>query len=93
MQERPQYTVAHLRRALAEDPRTAELGVQVTIRGDVVVLGGEVSSEECRTAIETVIREQVPDARVHNDIRVVRPVAPEGAETLETPGPIPAERS
>ena len=36
--EQPQYLVARLRRALAEDPRTAELGVQVTIRGDVVVL-------------------------------------------------------
>lgn len=85
--EQPQYTVAHLRRALAEDPRTAELGIGVTIRGAVVVLGGEVSSTECREMIETVVREQLPEATVHNDIRVVPPVAPDGAETLE-----PAER-
>ncbi|UGT60957.1 BON domain-containing protein [Nocardia asteroides] len=85
--ERPQYTVAHLRRALAEDPRTAELGIGVTIRGEVVVLGGEVSSAECRDMIEAVIREQLPEATVHNDIRVLLPAAPDGAETLE-----PAER-
>ena len=33
----PQYDVAALRRALAEDPRTAELGVHVRIRGDQLV--------------------------------------------------------
>ncbi|MEU2034456.1 BON domain-containing protein [Nocardia amamiensis] len=81
--EQPQYVVAHLRRALAEDPRTAELGVQVTIRGDVVVLGGEVSSEERKQQMETVVREQLPHARIHNDVHVTRPAAPVETETLE----------
>ncbi|MEV6324027.1 BON domain-containing protein [Nocardia sp. NPDC051787] len=81
--EQPQYVVANLRRALAEDPRTAELGVQVTIRGDVVVLGGEVSSEERKQRMETVVREQLPHARIHNDVHVTRPAAPVETETLE----------
>ncbi|MEV4238421.1 BON domain-containing protein [Nocardia sp. NPDC050408] len=80
--EQPQYLVAHLRRALAEDPRTAELGVQVTIRGDVVVLGGEVSSIERKLQMENVVREQLPRARIHNDVHVTPPCAPGAAEAL-----------
>ncbi|MBF6519041.1 BON domain-containing protein [Nocardia farcinica] len=83
--DKPQYQVAHLRRALAEDPRTAELGVQVTIRGDVVVLDGEVASEALKEQMTTVVREQLPQLRVHNDVRVVHPAAPAGAEHLSTP--------
>ncbi|MFG3615917.1 BON domain-containing protein [Nocardia sp. NPDC047654] len=85
--EQPQYLVARLRRALAEDPRTAELGVQVTIRGDVVVLCGEVSSENCKQQMETVVHEQLPHARIHNDVHVNRPTAPVETETLEQDGP------
>ncbi|MGK8488687.1 BON domain-containing protein [Nocardia asiatica] len=85
--EQPQYLVARLRRALAEDPRTAELGVQVTIRGDVVVLGGEVSSDQRKQQMETVVREQLPHARIHNDVHVTRPAAPVETETLEPDGP------
>ncbi|GAA5079030.1 MULTISPECIES: BON domain-containing protein [Nocardia] len=88
--EQPQYLVAHLRRALAEDPRTAELGVHVTIRGDVVVLGGEVSSEQRKQQMETVVREQLPQARIHNDVHVTRPTAPAECEDL---GPAEERRS
>ncbi|MEU0503366.1 BON domain-containing protein [Nocardia sp. NPDC004278] len=80
--DRPQYLVAHLRRALAEDPRTAELGVQVTIRGDVIVLVGEVSSIERKQQMETVVREQLPQARIHNDVHVTPPAAPRDTEAL-----------
>ncbi|MET8877403.1 BON domain-containing protein [Nocardia sp. NPDC004604] len=80
--DRPQYMVAHLRRALAEDPRTAELGVQVTIRGDVIVLVGEVSSIERKQQMETVVREQLPQARIHNDVHVTPPAAPRDTEAL-----------
>ncbi len=83
--ETPQYVVAHLRRALAADPRTCELGIHVTIRGEVVVLGGEVSSVERKQAMETVIREQLPAARIHNDVHVTLPCSPEGAEDLSAP--------
>ncbi|QIS14429.1 BON domain-containing protein [Nocardia arthritidis] len=80
--DRPQYLVAHLRRALAEDPRTAELGVQVTIRGDVVVLGGDVTSDDRREQMETVVRELLPQARIHNDVHVTPPVPPGDVEEL-----------
>ncbi|QIS04149.1 BON domain-containing protein [Nocardia brasiliensis] len=85
--EQPQYLVAHLRRALAEDPRTAELGVHVTIRGEVVALDGEVATEERKRQLETVVREQLPRARIHNDVRVMPPSAPGASEALGTVDP------
>ncbi len=78
----PQYLVANLRRAFAEDPRTAELGVHVTIRGDVVVLDGEVGSEQRRRHLEEVVHEHAPKLRVHNDVRVSSPTAPVDHEHL-----------
>ncbi|MEV0856175.1 nucleotidyltransferase [Nocardia fluminea] len=81
--EPPQYVVANLRRAFAEDPRTATMGVHVTVRGDVVVLTGEVADEQSRLALETVLRERVGPLRVHNDVRVHRRNAPVGPELLE----------
>jgi osmotically-inducible protein OsmY len=68
--ESPQYRVAHIRRALAEDPRTAEMGVRVNVRGDQVHLSGEVATEQRRADLERVLAEVVPDAAVSNDVRV-----------------------
>ncbi|WP_024804594.1 nucleotidyltransferase family protein [Nocardia sp. BMG51109] len=79
----PQYLVANLRRAFAEDPRTAELGVHVTIRGDVVVLSGEVTSEQRRRQLREVVHEQAPKLRVHNDVRVTSCAAPTDREQLD----------
>lgn len=80
--ELPQYAVAHLRRALAEDPRTCELGIHVTIRGHTIVLDGEVESPQRRQLLETVVRETLPHLDVHNDVRIARMTAPEEPETL-----------
>ncbi len=69
-EENPQYLVAHVRRALAEDPRTAEQGVRVNVRGDHVHLSGEVATEQRRAELEQVLGELVPDVELHNDVRV-----------------------
>ena len=68
--ESPQYRVAHVRRALAEDPRTTELGVRVNVRGDQLHLTGEVTTEERRAHLEQVLAEVAPDMEVHNDVRL-----------------------
>lgn len=81
-EESPQYRVAHVRRALAEDPRTAELGVRVNVRGDHVHLSGEVATEQRRTELERVLGEVVPDAELHNDVRVVDSREPTRLEEL-----------
>lgn len=78
----PEYVAARLHRALAEDPRTAEQGVQVRVRGDVVVLDGEVGNTERRQTLEDVVHELLPDARVHNDVHVTHPSQPGECEDL-----------
>ena len=68
--ESPQYRVAHIRRALAEDPRTAEMGVRVNVRGDQVHLSGEVATEQRRAELERVLADVAPEVSVSNDVRV-----------------------
>jgi hypothetical protein len=77
-----QYLSARLRRAIAEDPRTTELGVRVTVRGDHVLLSGDVACEERRAELEAVVHEVAPDLQVLDDVRVVSVAEPEGSEEL-----------
>ncbi|HEV2778913.1 MAG TPA: BON domain-containing protein [Actinophytocola sp.] len=77
-----QYVAARLRRMLAEDPRTAEQGVRVTVRGQQVMVSGDVASPERREQLEVVLREAVPDMVVHNDVRIVRAGEPTDREEL-----------
>jgi len=78
----PEYQAARVHRALAEDPRTAELGIRVTVRGDAILLSGDVESEHRREEIDTVLHEIASDMRVFNDIRVTEVAAPTGREEL-----------
>lgn len=78
----PQYLVAHLRRSFAEDPRTSELGVRVSIRGDQVYLGGEVQSEQRKRELEEVVHEQLPSVHIRNDVHVLDCRAPGEEEDL-----------
>ncbi|EHY87182.1 BON domain-containing protein [Saccharomonospora azurea] len=79
---RPEYTAARLRRALAEDPRTAELGIQVDVRGEHVYLSGTVSSQPCKEHLVAVLHEREPQLRLHNDVRVVEATEPDDTEVL-----------
>lgn len=80
--EAPQYLVARLRRALLEDPRTAEQGVQVRIRGGTVHLSGQVASAQQCDALDAVIAEHAPGTAVRNDVRVVPAGQPADREEL-----------
>ncbi len=80
--ETPQYLVARLSRALAEDPRTAELGVHVTVRGDRVHLTGEVTCAERKRVLEDVVREQLGEEKLLNDVLVADHRGPGHTEEL-----------
>lgn len=80
--EAPQYLVARLRQVLAEDPRAAELGIQVTIRGDQVHLTGEVMCAERKTEIGALVTEHLGNEVLHNDIRVADVREPAHAEEI-----------
>jgi hypothetical protein len=78
----PQYDVAAVQRTLAEDPRTAELGVHVRIRGDQLFLTGRVACDRRREAVAQVVAERLPDLVLHNEVQVTRAEAPIGREDL-----------
>lgn len=80
--EAPEYVAARVRRVLAEDPRTAELGIQVDVRGEHVYLCGSVSSQQCKDELDLVVHEQEPRLRVHNDVHVVEAGEPGEPEVL-----------
>lgn len=80
--EPPQYLVARLRRALAEDERTTEQGIRVEVRGATVHLSGEVVTAQRCTALAEVIAEHAPGHDIRNDVRVVPVAQPAPREEL-----------
>lgn len=76
--EPPEYLIGHIQQALATDPRTGELELDVRIAGGRIFLTGAVATRERCEAVETVVREVAPDIDVMNELTV----------TIETdPGP------
>jgi BON domain len=72
--EPKQYVVEHIREALAQDPRVAELDVQVKVVGDRIFVKGTVPAAARRDAISTVLDEMFgDDVEIHNDVTVLRP--------------------
>ena len=73
------YVIAHVREALARDPRVCELGVELTIAAGSLVLTGRVGSEELRRAAGEVARAHGAGLEVRNDLDVVEVDAPPAA--------------
>jgi osmotically-inducible protein OsmY len=66
--EPDQYVLEHLRDALAHDPRTNELDVDVCIVGDKVFLTGHAATDEHRDAITDVARQAMPGRQIVNEM-------------------------
>lgn len=79
----PHDRAARLHRALAEDTRTSELGVTVSVRGDRVRLTGTVASAERKADVGVVAQEAEPSLHITNDISVVSAAEPGEAEDIE----------
>jgi tRNA G37 N-methylase TrmD len=72
--EPKQYVVERIRHALAQDPRVAELDVQVKVVGDHIFVKGTVPAAVRRDAITTVLQEMFgDDAKIDNEVTVLRP--------------------
>lgn len=80
--EAPQYVAGRIQQRLAEDPRTAELGIKVDVHGDVVYLRGRIMSEERRAAIVAVVREAEPVRTIRDEIAVTQVYEPREEEEL-----------
>jgi len=77
-----QYVVAGVRDALAHDDRVAALDIQVRIVGSDLFLTGTVSSDRRRVEAEDVVRGEVPDLTIHNQLDVLPVDAPRGREEI-----------
>jgi osmotically-inducible protein OsmY len=64
------YLVESVREALAHDPRLAELHVEVTVAGSLVLLRGEVDTPERREIAGQVAQELLPGHEVRNELSV-----------------------
>ncbi len=76
------YLVAHVREALAQDPRVNDLNIQVNVAGKKLFLTGNVPTDERCKTIATVVRELLPDYEVHNEITIQSLEAADSVEQL-----------
>jgi osmotically-inducible protein OsmY len=84
MESRPdEYELAALHAALAEDEQTAELGLDLQVRGDTLYLTGSVGSEERKAAAGALAERHAGGLRVQNDLTVEHAEPPTDAEQLQ----------
>jgi predicted nucleotidyltransferase len=76
------YLVAHAQEALASDPHTAELELDVAVDRGVVVLSGTVATPERQAAVAEVVGQALPGRKVRNLTSVEGPTAEPTVETL-----------
>jgi len=77
-----EYLIGHIQQALATDPRSGELELDVRIAGGRIFLTGAVATRERRAAVETVVREVAPDVDVANELTVTVETGPGPEESL-----------
>jgi osmotically-inducible protein OsmY len=80
--QQPEYLVGRIQDALATDPRTGELELDVRIAGDRIFLAGAVATPERRDAVERVVRDVCPDFQVVNQLAVTQDQAPGPSEPV-----------
>lgn len=78
-----EYVVAHVKEALAQDPRLHELALDVTVRGGRVFVAGHVATPERRDAVSAVLADACPGRDVANETTVEEVAEPVGEERLQ----------
>ncbi|MGE3262072.1 MAG: nucleotidyltransferase [Bacteriovoracia bacterium] len=78
----PDYLLAHIRQALAEDGRTAQQDLKILLDGNRLVVKGECPSEARCKAVVDVIRSVAPGLEISNQIQLTHNEAPERAEVI-----------
>jgi hypothetical protein len=64
------HLARRLEKALADDARTHELGVRLTVAGDHLVVQGEVASDERRRAVLDVVHDLEPSIPVTDHLTI-----------------------
>jgi hypothetical protein len=76
------YRLQHAREALANDERVGALDIQITEADGKAVLTGVVPTADRRDAIGSIVRDLLPDMRLHNAIDVEELAPPHEPEIL-----------
>jgi hypothetical protein len=79
-----EYLLAQVQRMLAEDG--GELGIDVVRREDVLVLRGEVESEQRRREVERRVADAFPELKTRNELTIPHVYKPMESEELTGPG-------
>jgi osmotically-inducible protein OsmY len=79
MKEDDVYTAEQVERALTQDDRTNELGVNVEVNGSTVVLRGEVAGTQRQQLIGDVAAEAAPGLTIRNEVQVTEVQPPDEA--------------
>ena len=74
------YRIGRVQEALAHELN--ELDVTVTMTGGGVFLTGTVATEDRCGAITELVRRELPDVELHNDVSVMSLTEPDGAEEI-----------
>ncbi|WP_308222471.1 BON domain-containing protein [Frankia sp. AgB32] len=82
--EADEYLAGDLHELLAEDPRVAELGLEVAVREGYVLVEGEVATDARRRAVAQVIAEAAPGHPVRNDVTITGRTTADGPANVET---------
>jgi len=80
--EEEAYLLQRIRDALAKDPRTNELELEVQVAGTRITISGMVATPERRDGVSAVATEVAPDHEIHNWTDVPALDAPTEAEQL-----------
>jgi predicted nucleotidyltransferase len=77
-----QYTIAHVRDALARDARTGQQGIKVIVEGNRILLRGEAPTDQILKAMAEVARDAAPGFQIDNQVKVQVLREAEGAEDV-----------
>lgn len=80
--EPAEYLAGDLHERLAEDPRVAELGLDVAVGPEGITVRGEVATEARRRAVDAVLADAVPGRPVRNDVVVSKRDSPSTMESV-----------
>lgn len=81
--DQPEYLVGRIQQALATDPRTGELELDIRIAGGRVVVIGTVATRERCEAVLAVVRETAPDLDVRDELSVTEEQTPGPSEQVQ----------
>jgi hypothetical protein len=80
--DEPEYLIARVSDALAEDPRVSEVELDVDVVDGTVVVRGSVPTEERRRGVGEVLAERFPDLDARNEVTVLEPPDPPDEEEV-----------